>query len=184
MRELISTINFDHISATGQIRYDVEKLRWVNHKWINLIEEDDLISRCKPYLLESFPLIAEISEKQLKSIISKVKTEMVTLKDCMRLLAFYFAEPTYNSTHAATFIDKELANTILSMLQNCLIASNAQECIETFKSQIAIQKISTKQAFMFVRYILTGSEKGLGISELIEIMPYELFKQRINTFTW
>lgn len=184
MKELVAALNFDHISTTGQIRYDVEKLRWVNHKWINRIDESDLTNRCKPYLIATFPAAEQMTDAQLSHLLSKIKAEMVTLKDCMRLLAFYFDKPIYNPIHAHTFISSELAQTIITILHNALTAPDPHSYINTFKQQTAAQNIPTKQAYMVLRYILTGSEKGLGISDLIEILSYDVIKERSKNFTW
>ena len=44
LEELAQKLNFEHIHSTGHVRYDVEKLRWLNHKWIAKLAPQDLIA--------------------------------------------------------------------------------------------------------------------------------------------
>ena len=51
--ELAQKLNFEHIHSTGHVRYDVEKLRWLNHKWINKLDAQDLTNRALLFLLKN-----------------------------------------------------------------------------------------------------------------------------------
>lgn len=52
---LAQTIDFNKLQTTGHIRYDVEKLQWVNQKWINKIDINELAQLCLPYIKRSVP---------------------------------------------------------------------------------------------------------------------------------
>ena len=98
VQELIKALDFDHPSTTGQIKYDVEKLRWVNHKWISTYAPEKLAALCTPLLHETYPQAKNLSKAELTQLISTIQTEMVVLHDCINLLAFYFAEPVIDQT--------------------------------------------------------------------------------------
>src|SRR5206468_1088422 len=88
--ELARAYDFDNIHSTGHIRYDVEKLRWMNHKWIERLEPTTLTAYCKPFLIAVYPQAATLSDEMLSLLIQTIKTDLITLKDVVHLLNFYF----------------------------------------------------------------------------------------------
>lgn len=117
MDELIKTINFEHITTTGQIKYDVEKLRWVNHKWICQTDSLVITQLCRGYLEESYPQVAQLADEDLKALIAHVQQEMITLRDAVTLLAFYFSEPLYSETIAHTLVPADKAALLYAALR-------------------------------------------------------------------
>ncbi len=179
MDELAQNLNFDHISTTGQIKYDVEKLRWVNHKWINKLAPEHLLELCKPYLEPVFPEINIIATETVAALLKKVSSEMITLQDCVELLAFYFAQPVCSKAHTHALTTPENAEALTNVIQKACEQPDKTTFLAILKAGIAEAKISNKEAFMYVRYLLTGSERGLGIADLIEILDYEKIKTRL-----
>ena len=182
LEELAQTINFDHISTTGQIKYDVEKLRWVNQKWINKLDGQNLITLCRPYLEPVFPQVADLSDDALLTLLTKIAPEMATLQDCVSLLAFYFTEPLCTQEHAYALVEPARLPALIDSIKTALTAETKEEFLTAFKTAIASSKIPTKEAFTFIRYVLTGSEKGLGIIDLINLLTYETIKRRLLIF--
>ena len=180
MEELTQNLNFDHISTTGQIKYDVEKLRWVNHKWINKLEPQHLLELCKPYLAPIFPEIVKIPDATLSSVLQKIASEMITLQDCVELMAFYFAQPVCSAAHAHALTTPENSDALTNAIKVASLEPDKAAFLATLKSAIAQAKIPNKEAFTYIRYLLTGSEKGLGIADLIEILDYEKIKHRLS----
>lgn len=179
LEELITTMNFDAISSTGQIKYDVEKLRWVNHKWIMLQSPHALLELCKPYLQEAFGTLT-YSDAQLAQLLTHVQPEMITLKDCIPLLSFVFHAPTTNDDHLASLTPTAGVTTLKEVIQQALHAHDAKNFFATLKEVGKHKQISTKELFSCVRYLLTGSAKGLGVGELLELLDYATVKQRLS----
>jgi glutamyl-tRNA synthetase len=92
--ELAQALNFDHMHSTGHIKYDVEKLKWMNNKWINRLSADELTKHCMPFLLAAYPRIAAMDQAQLSSILQLLKTDFHTTKDSVQAIQFYFEKPT------------------------------------------------------------------------------------------
>lgn len=180
--QLSQTLNFDAISTTGQIKYDVEKLRWVNHKWINLLTPQKRVELCLPYIAAIFPQVHTLDQKTLALLIEKISSEMFTLQDCVQLLAFYFSEPDFSIDHAHGLLDPELRNIIIQHITHALEQPTKTEFLATLKHVLAQEKIPLKNVFMFLRYLLTGAEQGLGIADLIELLDYDTIKRRISHF--
>src|SRR5439155_6057122 len=61
--ELINAIHFDAMHTTGQIKYDVEKLRWLNRKLISNYNPKELTRLCLPFLYEVYPTVMNIDHE-------------------------------------------------------------------------------------------------------------------------
>lgn len=171
LEELITTLNFDTLHAAGQIRYDLEKLEWVNHKWISKLSPLDIAERCHPYLVHAYPQSATLQPAELAELIKPVQSDMTTLADCVKVLEFYFKKPIIS--------DEALASRKLpeyqEFLRTLIIKQTADTLVpETFVSEITTeckaQKIPAKEIFALVRLALTGYPHGPSIKDLINIL--------------
>jgi nondiscriminating glutamyl-tRNA synthetase len=180
LEELTQAIDYDHLPTTGQIKYDVDKLRWVNHKWICQSDTLKITQLCRPYLEESYPAVKDLSDKDLAAVVEHVQKEMVTLRDAVRLLAFYFDKPAYEANIANTLISADKRDAFKTLLTNALQQKDGNAFVETLKSEIKTAGIKPKEAFSYTRYALTGSPKGPGVGELIEMLGYDTSKDRIE----
>ena len=52
--ELAHAIKFEAMNTAGQIKYDVEKLRWMNRKWIQMISAEQFCVLSIPFLKDAF----------------------------------------------------------------------------------------------------------------------------------
>ncbi len=181
-QELIQTMNFDHVSTTGQIKYDVEKLRWVNHKWIARLSLADLTDRCLPFLHEAYPVTKTMERSHIETALANIQQEMITLRDCVTLLAFYFDTPSYEQDIARTLIVPEKLAPLCSLVAKSIQESTLEAFLATAKKEATAASISPKELFSFVRYGLTGSPTGLGIAQLGQLLGYSAFQERLNTF--
>lgn len=180
--ELINSMNFDSISTTGQIKYDVEKLRWVNHKWIGKLTIAELTQRCAPYLHTAYRQTQTMALTELEKVVTCIQPEMVTLQDCIAMLAFYFDKPNYEKDIAHTLIAHEKQTALIAILQAHLAASSVENYITACKADATAQGITPKELFSCIRYALTGSPKGISIIELGQLLGYDITQQRIKTF--
>ncbi len=173
--ELIKTLDFNHTSSASTIKYDTEKLRWMNHKWLSKISLDELATRCRPYLIHAYKNAEHISQEKLMFILSFVRTEMVTLHDCVNALAFYFKEPK---------IVSPINQTALSILKKILKSpedlADSEAFIERLRKEGKTQNLSTKELFAALRQGLTGQMHGPSIKELIELLGAQESYERLN----
>jgi len=175
--ELVKAYDFDTIHAASQIKYDLEKLRWVNHKWIERLDLDLLVEKVRPFLKEAFDL-SQTSDKQLSFLLSIVKANMSTLKDAVLLLEFFFKQPELSLLDIKNTISSEHAESILNLLKKHAGEENFYGAIQSEAKELSIP---FKPLWETVRYILTGSVKGLQIKELLEILSPDEVKKRINS---
>jgi glutamyl/glutaminyl-tRNA synthetase len=91
--ELASSIDFDNGYSTAPIKFDQDKLMWLNHKWIERLADHDLVRSIKPYVHESFSVSSELTDERMISLIKLIKSDLKTFKDAPALLRFFFVEP-------------------------------------------------------------------------------------------
>lgn len=180
LEELVQAIDFEHLPTTGQIKYDVEKLRWVNHKWINKLPLQEITKRCKPFLIKVYPKIADLNHQKLEQLISTIHTEMVTLQDAVALLAFYFETPQLDTALAHALIAHDKHTTWNEILKNALNQSGTKQFLTTVKTSIKSAGITPKEAFSYIRYTLTGSPQGMGLHELCNVLGYQEVQKRVK----
>lgn len=180
LEELSQAIDYDHLPTTGQIKYDVDKLRWVNHKWICRSDSLKITQLCRPYLEESYPTVKDLSDKDLSLIIEHIQKEMITLDDAVQLLAFYFSEPAYLKTVANILVDPLKLSSYKALLRETLEEDTGDLFLSKVKEYVKVAGIKPKEAFSYIRYALTGIPKGPGVGELVEMLGYDISKNRIK----
>lgn len=165
--QLSCSLNFDTLASTGQIKYDLEKLRWVNHQWIKKYPLSALSQLCKNYLIESYPAAAQLNQDELMVLIKSIQLELVTLTDCVPALAFYFAEPALTQEERELyFINKyqEVLPALIALITEHLIDSDkAAHEIQNFARS---RNFPLKEIYTIVRVALTGKPQGASIKDL------------------
>lgn len=179
--ELAQNYNFKNMHSTGAIRYDVEKLTWFNHKWIEKLELADLVKRIKPFLLEQHPEADALSDEKLTNLVSKVRTDLRTLKDVGIALAFYFAKPIFDRQSLDNAFGEDKATIALGIVASNLPQSdNPDIFIQAIKEQAQAQGLKTKEIFGTVRYLLTGRFEGVGMHDLLTMLDHGAIKDRLS----
>ncbi len=180
--ELITAIDFNHITTTSQIKYDVEKLRWVNHKWISKLNLKTITELCLPYLHKAYPQSTTMPTEKLQSAIALIHQEMVTLQDCTALLSFYFTAPTYDKPQAQAIVKAENFENLLSIIRKSLHAQSTEMLIAEAKTEATQHGISPKELFSLLRYALTGSATGLSLVHIGALLEQKETYGRIKSF--
>lgn len=175
--ELTKELNFETISSTGQIRYDVEKLRWINHKWIERLSPEELAQRCLVFLEKVYPEAQSLDEKKIISLTQAIRSDLTTLVDSVEELSFYFNPPVLEADSGTRYIDANYLPLIKELItkHSSLIETSADDFINTLKSEAKTHSIPLKYIFSFIRVALTGKPNGLSIHQLLEILsPLEI----------
>jgi glutamyl-tRNA synthetase len=171
LEELAQKFNFENMNSTGHIKYDVEKLKWINRKWIADYDNFKLAEHCLPYLLTAYPQAKIIEQKTLAQLIGFVKTDLNTLKDIVDALHFYFAAPKVNHEDIVTLIKPESVVIISQVIaKNIEHLHDPEKFVSLLKVASQAHNIPLKETFTYIRMALMGSPKGPGIHELLEML--------------
>lgn len=177
LAEIVSAFDFDHITSTGQIKYDIEKLSWINQKWIQKIPFEDFKSRIAP-------LFENRLDGSLDGLLMAVKPELVTLHDVIKKTAFYFKAP---------HIDKESLSesqqALLPFFKDALLQvgntiTNPEQFVKNVAEYAKTLGLPMKSVYALMRTALTGKSEGLGIKDLIMLLgneeSYKRFSALVN----
>ncbi len=105
---------------------------------------------------------------------------MITLTDCIHLLAFYFDEPKLERTIAHTLMPVEKFDIFKTALSKACLEKDSVLFLVELKRISKTVEIEPRSVFSFVRYALTGRIHGIGIAELIDLLGFEKSILRIT----
>jgi len=181
IEQLIAQVNFDAVASTGQVRYDVEKLRWINHHWLMSYQPSVLASLCADMLREAYPAVTDLSHEKLTFLISHIREELVTLRDSVSALKFIFEEPSvspeileaYKLSEFKSFFETELMP-LSSQI------SDTSEYVTQVQKKSRERGYKLKDIFTLYRLALTGKTEGPGIKELLTMLGHEEAHKRLK----
>ena len=177
--ELAQAYNFDNMHTASQIKYDVEKMKWVNHKWIAQTPITQLVQLCKPFLAQKYD-IKDVADDKLAILVQSVQTDIVILQDVCKLLEFYFIKPTISQEQIDAIIpDHAISQKIQLILNHHKNDTDVETFFNNAKKETITNGIALKDFFGYVRLLITGSPKGLGIAELEKCLGFDEIKKRI-----
>jgi len=180
MDELIQAIDFDAIKPTGMIKYDLEKLNWVNHQWILKYDLPTLAERCKSYLHEKYPQSAQLSNEELIQLVKLVQPDLITLKDISTLLAFYFEKPHISKDLLAHHKFEEYKEILKQILAQEGKINDVAELIHFMKELCKTNNKLPKELFMLLRILVTGRVTGPSIIDLINTIGLNRFFESLK----
>ncbi len=178
LEEMAKNYRFDNLHGASQIRYDIEKLKWMNHKWIADYNIEKLTQLCKPFLATTYN-IASVSDQVLAKLIKTVQTDMQTLTQINELLKFYFVRPTIDTTIYNDTADQ----TTFTKIKSILLESKHEDWntfMNAVKAKAAEAKIENKVLFAAMRIFITGSAKGMQLQDLFTDLGNKEFFERIE----
>lgn len=176
--ELCKSIDFKNIHATGQVKYDVEKLTWVNHKWIDRYDPVKLAQLCRPYLEKAYPEAANINESTLVKLVQFTKAGYKTLTDCVQELAFYFSPVEINEEMRASFEHRSQLCTIIH--DHLDLLNDEVTFAKTVQTNAKEQGLPIKALWQFVRFGLMGSKQGPSVQDLITMLGADESRKRLQ----
>lgn len=189
MQSLINNINFENISPTGQIRYDLDKLRWVNHQWIMRKNISELSVLVRPILEKEYGQAQLLSDFALNGLVKLVQEEIVVLPDIINLLQFYFQDP--NPEKILSLLADNQIDIYSRFFANFLLTENLEKILQDheqaynlIRSSCKSLNMPIKNIFILIRIALTGKQSGLGIKELISILSPKTIINRFKTLVY
>ncbi len=179
--ELVKSYNFSNIHTTGAIRYDVDKLTWFNHKWVDRISPSELFVHAKPFLHEAYPQSASLSDQTASDLLQRVKSDIKTFKDIKPALHFYFETPDVELAALAKAFGDDHCGIITHIFkENSNGLDNGDVFLQAIKDAGKAKEINTKIMFSSLRYLLTGRFEGVGMHELLSILGTAECKKRLE----
>lgn len=179
LEQLAAAYKFDNLHGVSQIKYDVEKLRWINHKWISSYDINQLMQLCKPILTQYYDL-STISDTTLTTLLSAIKTDMQTLQDCVILLAFYFKRPEIHPAAYTEILDTPTFNKVHAIIKQQKTTQDWPAFLNHVKGEIKTAGIPDKALYATLRTLLTGIPKGMQLQDIFNCLGADEFFARLH----
>lgn len=93
MDELIAKFSLNHCSKSGA-KFDFEKGKWFNHKYIQEVPDATLAEMFKPILNENGVNIEDFSDEYITRAVAMVKDRVNFVRDLWDVTRFFFVAPT------------------------------------------------------------------------------------------
>lgn len=179
--ELAKAYPFAQVPASSTIKYDVEKLRWVNHKWIAKLSLQELASYAIPFIAKKYPAIETLSSEQQLLLISLGKEEYMTLHDVMTVADIYFTKPLLHYTQLQQVAGEAPIDAILALLYKASAYVHEPATFnQVVKENAAAEKLPLKSIWPVARLLLTGMAQGYHIGDLIKLLGSQEAKERLT----
>ncbi len=163
---------FDRIKSTGTVQYDIEKLSWINKKWLQRITTQEFIKKALPFLRTYYPDTNFETLPYFETTMAAIQKESSTFKDVCDLIKPFINQPQNESEIPHQIVLNEIA-------ELWTLNSGYEELVELIKKQSLVHAIPAKELWRSLRLSLTGSEKGLSIKDIVSFMSHAEIIKRI-----
>lgn len=177
LEELVQEFSLERVGKSGAI-FNVEKLRWLNHKWLTSYTPEKLRELVLPFLTSTYPQASTLNHVILDKLIKLIQKDLITLADSSKLLAFYFETPA--GLDKTIFANLKHLDQVISMIKNKLPITNPATFLPELKQELKAAQIHLSELFPVLRYALTGHLEGFAIQDLIDILGLPESNARLN----
>lgn len=180
MDELIKSFSVNRISKSPST-YDIKKLRWFNHKYINMLSDEDYLKFIRPYLKYD---VSDKSEEWINRLLLIYKDHLSYGSEINEIVSIFFNDEFNISKENEEFLESDpVIKNVLLCYKNEL--NNLSEWnIENIAEVINIVKEKTgvkgKLLYMPVRIKISGVEHGPELPDEIYLIGKDKVIDRLS----
>ena len=177
--EFTREFELEKITLGGPV-FDLEKLTWLNGRYLRALTPDDLIGRLQGHLL---------SPEYLSAVLALVRERIDTLEGFFDYAAFFFAgEIAYDAAALQALVPKgrapgEVAKALEVLVENRVdtqLEWSAASIEEGLKAFAEGSGWAPKDVFMAVRVAVTGRTATPPLFETMAVLGKELCRRRLR----
>jgi glutamyl-tRNA synthetase len=179
LQELVAELDLERISLGGPV-FDLEKLRWLNGKYLRGLSTEDLLVRLRQDLL---------SDEYLMSILPLVHERIEKLEDFLEYSQFFFVgEVSYDEAARKKLVAKkrtppQTAKALRVLLEKHIdpMLDWSPEALESaLRGFCEEYEWSPKEVFMPVRIAVTGRAATPPLFETMAVLGKEVCRRRLR----
>ena len=179
MEELISNFNEERISKSSS-QYDVKKLKWFNHQYINKMDDEKYLSWIKKY----FSNECDKSEEWLNHLLLIYKSHLNYGKEINELTSSFFNKEFVIDAEAKEFMESdEVIPKVVDVFKE-EIKSTSNWSVETLQEVINNVKekagVKGKMLFMPIRIVSSGIMHGPELADTLYLIGKEEILNRLE----
>ena len=181
MEELIAKFSLDHCSKSGA-KFDFEKGKWFNHKYIQEVADAELAEMFKPILKENGVDVEAYSDEFITRVVSMVKDRVNFVRDLWDVTRFFFEAPTEYEEKAVKKRWKEDSPAVMTELVEVLRGLEDFSCVA---AEPAVLGWITEKGYHMgnvmnaFRLTIVGECKGPHMFDITELIGKEETVKRV-----
>ena len=181
MDDLIAKFSLDHCSKSGA-KFDFEKGKWFNHKYIQEVDNALLAEMFKPILVENGVDVNNYSDEYITRAVSMVKDRVNFVRDLWDVTRFFFEAPTEYEEKAVKKRWKEDTPALMNELVEVL---NGLEDFSCAAAEPAVLGWITEKGYHMgnvmnaFRLTVVGECKGPHMFDITELIGKEETVKRV-----
>lgn len=181
LEEFIAAFRLEGISLGGPV-FDLEKLRWLNGRYLRRFSSAEMIERLRGYLL---------SDAYLEQVIPLCRERVDTMESFFSYASFFFdGELEYNDAALAGMVPKgktasDVSSALLGLLETVVdpmldwTAANVEAGIKQFAEE-SKGAWAPKELFMTVRFAVTARAATPPLFDTLAVLGKEICRRRIK----
>ncbi|MDE5685505.1 MAG: glutamate--tRNA ligase [Paramuribaculum sp.] len=181
MDELISKFSLDHCSRAGA-RFDFEKGKWFNHKYLQMVPAEQLTLMFKPVMEANGCDPSAFSDDYITRAIAMVKERANFVSDLWDQARFFFVEPT---DYEAKAVKKRWSAEMPRIMEELVeVLKNLPDFSSAAAEPVVLDWIKSKgyhlgNVMNAFRLTVVGECKGPHMFDITELMGLEETVRRI-----
>ncbi|MFW5991889.1 MAG: glutamate--tRNA ligase, partial [Halanaerobiaceae bacterium] len=184
--EIISRFNIADVNKSAAV-FDIEKLNWMNGKYIRDADLDRIVELSLPYLEKAGYITGEVSDatyEWLKKIIEVARTKVEYLSQIPAETELFFADLEFdNKEEAIEEFKGENVDLVFSTLNKELRELeefNPDTINKIFNKMRKELPVKARTIYHPARVALTGKNSGPELNEVIYILGIDEVKKRLD----
>jgi glutamyl-tRNA synthetase len=176
--ELVAAFDLSRVSS-NPAAFDPEKLTWLNNRYIQTLDDDDLAARCVHFLVEAG---VGVDPVLLRSAMPLVKERMKTLTEVVDLLRFLFSDDIVPNPKAADILAKAPEG-YLKEAAAALDASagwEAEHIAQTLDALAERAGLNRTKGWQPIRAAVTGSNVSPPLPESLALLGRDRTLERVR----
>ena len=176
--ELVAAFDLSRVSS-NPAAFDPEKLTWLNNRYIQTLDDDDLAARCVHFLVEAG---VGVDPVLLRSAMPLVKERMKTLTEVVDLLRFLFSDDIVPNPKAADILAKAPEG-YLKEAAAALDASagwDAEQIAQTLDTLAERAGLNRTKGWQPIRAAVTGSNVSPPLPESLALLGRDRTLERVR----
>lgn len=179
--QFIAWFDLEHLGQSSA-QYDPDKLKWLNHHYIQSAEDVCLAELTQPFL---FQLGIEASHIQqgpsLVCVIALLKGRANTLKDLAADAALFYRTPRTDRAEYAHYLTAEVTAALNELIMDLRSIEWTRSAIQhVFASILKRHHLKMPQLAMPVRLFVTGTTRTPSINAVLELFGRDIVLTRIH----
>ncbi len=180
--ELIDRFSFEHCSKSGA-KFDFEKGKWFNHKYLQEMPDAELAEKFKPVLEAHGVNPADFSDEYITRAAAMVKSRINFVEDLWDQARFFFVTPAEFDPKA---IKKRWTPETPAILTELVDRLAALPSIESHAAEEDIIGWITERGFHMgnvmnaFRLTVVGECKGPHMFDIVELMGVDAIRRRVE----